>query len=328
MKTSKIEKSAKKIPWLAGLFAVQVVLAVVLFNMHNRQPAGQNEPLLAFDRATLDYIEITAPDGQIKLEKKDGQWQIGEGLPALASRVDELLKEFEGMRSGWAVATTPEAAARFEVTEGKFRRKIHLRQGSAEVGSLLLGTSPNFRSSHVRKPGAKEIYSVKLDEFSLPVEQESWLDNQLLRPKGDVTALQFGEKKIEKISGQWPAPTPGAVAAPEQPTESEETAASAGFDSAAFSKALAELTVQGVAKDQAELDAPTAGNAQSQAATDNNGELLQIRWQVTTSDGVYDYQLLSKNDQYYIRRGDVSHTFKLSKTQYDALAKIQELRQS
>lgn len=331
MKTSKIEKSSKKIPWLAGLFGVQVVLAVMLFNMHNRQPAGQNEHLLAFDRAALDYIEITAPDGQIKLEKKDGQWQLGEGLPALASRVDELLKEFEGIRGGWAVATTPEAAARFEVTEAKFRRKIHFRQGSAEVGSLLLGTSPNFRSSHVRKPGEKEIYSVKLDEFSLPVEQESWLDNQLLRPKGDVTALQFGEKRIEKISGQWPAPTPDAVASV-QPVESADTAAPTGFDSAAFSKALAELTVQGVAKDQAELDAPTTDNAQIQAAksqaTTNNGALLQIRWQVITSDGVYDYQLLSKNDQYYIRRGDVPHTFKLSKTQYDALVKIQELRQS
>lgn len=347
MNASKIEKSSKKIPWLAGLLGVQMVLAVVLFNMQNRQPAAQNEPLLAFDRETLDQIEIVSSEGQIKLEKKGGTWQIGDGLPALASRVDELLNEFAALRSGWAVATSAEAAGRFEVTEDKFRRRIHLRQGNAEVGALLLGTSPNFRHSHVRKPDASEIYSVKLDEFSLPVDQDSWLDNQLMRPNGNITALQFGEHKVEKISGQWPAPTPAVVAAAtsEQAAESAQasaeaavptaaapvttvatapTTAASGFDSAAFAKTLAELTVQGIVKDQAELDAPTTTGAQSAGER----ELLQIRWKVTTSEGVYDYQLLSKNEQYYIRRGDTAHTFKLSKTQYDALAKIQELRQS
>jgi len=334
MNTSKIEKSSKKIPWLAGLFGVQVVLAVVLFNAQNTQSVAQNEPLLAFDRAALDKIEIIAPDGKIDLQKKDGHWQLGEGLPVLETRMEDLLNELSGLRSGWAVATSSDAAKRFEVTDEKFRRKIHVHQGGKEVGSLILGTSPTFRHAHVRKPNASEIYSVKLDEFSLPVERDGWMDNQLLQPKGDITALQFGDQRVEKIAGQWPGRTPDAVAAAAaQAADSEEAPAAneaeakpqtSGFDSAAFAKALTELAVLGLATDQAELDAPTTSDANNQG----DSQLLKIQWKVTTSEGEFEYQLLSKNDQYYIRRGDFDYTFRLSKTQYDALAKIQELRQS
>ena len=330
MNISKIEKSSKKIPWLAGLFGLQVVLAVVLFNAQNTQSIAQNEPLLAFDRAALDKIEIVAPDGKIDLQKKDGRWQLGDGLPVLETRMEELLNELSGLRSGWAVATSSDAAKRFEVTEEKFRRKIHVHQGGKEVGSLILGTSPTFRHAHVRKPNASEIYAVKLDEFSLPVEQDSWMDNRLLQPKGDITALQFGDQRVEKISGQWPA-KPEVVAA-EASADSEEASAAndaeaksqTGFDGSAFAKALSELAVLGLATDQAELDAPTTSDANNQG----DSQLLKIQWKVTTSEGEFDYQLLSKNDEYYIRRSDVDHTFKLSKSQYNALAKIQELRQS
>lgn len=328
---TKIEKSSKKIPWLAGLFGVQVVLAVVLFNAQNTQTIAQNEPLLAFDRAALDKIEIIAPDGKINLQKKDGRWQLGEGLPVLETRMEELLNELSGLRTGWAVATSSDAAKRFEVTDEKFRRKIHVHQGGKEVGSLILGTSPSFRHAHVRKPNASEIYSVKMDEFSLPVENDSWMDNQLLQPKGDITALQFGDQRVEKISGQWPA-KPEVVAAAEASVDSEEASAAndaeaksqTGFDSSAFAKALSELAVLGLATNQAELDAPTTSDANNQG----DSQLLKIEWKVTTSEGELDYQLLSKNDEYYIRRGDIDHTFKLSKSQYNALAKIQELRQS
>jgi len=349
MNISKIEKSSKKIPWLAGLFGVQLVFAVVLFNVQNRQPSAYNEPLLTFDRTALDRIEIASPDGKITLQKKDSHWQTGEGLPVADSRMDDLLKQFTDLRSGWAVATTDEAAKRFEVTDEKFKRKIRLMQGDKEVDALVVGTSPSFRQSHVRKPGSENIFAVKLDEFSLPTDQDSWLDTQLLQPKGDIVAVQFGNRKVEKVAGQWPAATPASVAAAAVPpaekaagnqqadaatataTDADTNTAApavasteAKFDTAAFAKALAEVAVLGVATTQAELDAPVTSDAKNQ----EQNQVLKIQWKVTTSEGDYEYQLLSKNDQYYIRRGDKDHTFRLSKVQYDALAKIQDLRQS
>jgi hypothetical protein len=337
MNTSKIEKSSKKIPWLAGLFSIQVALAVVLFNVQGGEPDALNEPLLAVDSAALDRIEIHSADGSIELQKKDGQWQMGDGLPVADGRISDLLKQLEALRRGWAVATTDEAAKRFEVTEETFKRKIRLLQGDTEVDTLLVGTSPSFRQSHVRKPGDDEIYSVKLDEFSLATDRDNWLDTQLMRPKGDIVALQFGDRSVKKVAGQWPANTPESVAATqsseasgEPVNEAEAASETAGeppkprFDSAAFAKALTDLTVLGLADNQAELDAPVTEDATQQ----NEEQVLKIQWEITTSDGHYQYQLLSRNDQYYIRRDDNDHTFRLSKAQYDALAKIQELRQS
>ncbi len=332
MNASKIEKSSKKIPWLAGLFGIQLALAVVLFNVQGREPTAPNEPLLVLERDALDRVVITSSDSEIELQKKDGKWQMGDGLPVAESRVNDLLKQLEELRRGWAVATSDDAATRFEVTEEKFKRKVRFLQGDKEMDVLLVGTSPSFRQTHVRKPGDDAIYSVKLDEFSLATERDNWLDTQLMRPKGDVIALQFGERSVKKVAGQWPASTPESVAAatPAEETGAEgETAAEASdkkspFDSSAFAKALADLTVLGIAENQAELDAPVTNDAAQQG----DNQLLKIEWKVTTAEGDYEYQLLSKNEQYYIRRGDNDHTFRLSKPQYDALAKIQELRQS
>ena len=181
MNASKIEKSSKKIPWLAGLFGIQLALAVVLFNIQGGEPDALNEPLLALDRDALDRIEISTADGKVELHKKAGQWQMGEGLPVAKDRINDVLKQLEELRRGWAVANSDEAANRFEVTEEKFKRKVRFLQGDKEMDLLLVGTSPSFRHAHVRKSGDDAIYSAKLDEFSLATERDHWLDTQLMQ---------------------------------------------------------------------------------------------------------------------------------------------------
>jgi len=334
MNVSKIDKTSRKIPWLAGWFAAQVVLAVLLFNVQSREPAGLNEPLLALDSNAIDRIEVSASEGKLELQKIDGQWQVGEGSPVVANRVEDLLKQPEGLRRGCAVATSKEAAKRFEVGDDNAKREVRFFQHDKEVDKVLMGSSPAFRQVHVRKPGDSEIYSVRFDEYQLVTNTDSWLDLELLRPAGDITELKYGEHSVKKIAGQWPAGTPESVAAAAPVADlNDEAAAEAesadeavpSFDSAAFAKALADLTVLGLADNQAELDAPVTEEAVQQ----DDNKVLNIQWEVTTSEGSYQYQLLStNNDQYYIRRADKDHTFRLSKMQYDALAKIQELRQS
>ncbi|MBC6904144.1 DUF4340 domain-containing protein [Saccharophagus sp. K07] len=341
MTTSKITKISKKIPWLAGVFGAQLVLAVVLFNVQHRQPTANNEPLLTFNKATVDTVEITSGEEKIELRKKDGQWRIGDSLPIAETRLNDLLKEVEGLRGGWAVAKTGDAAKRFEVADDKFKRKLRLLSGDKEVGVLLVGTSPSFRQTHVRKQGDANIYSVKFDEFSLTTEQDSWLDTELMRPAGEITAVQFDGHKVEKVAGHWPAKTPDSVAGDatkeEGAASAEAVVATEGnadnaaegdktlkFDSAAFAKALGDITVLGIAKNQADLDAPVTQDVNAQ----DENKVLKIEWTVTTDKGEFSYQLLSKNEQYYIRRSDINETFRLSKSQYDALAKVQDLRQS
>lgn len=321
MNSSNIERSAKKIPWLAGIFVAQIALAVVLFNTgEERGAAAVNQPLLAFDAAAVSKVELASATETLVLEKKGAQWQLGENLPAANERVTDLLKQIADLRTGWPVANTKEASKRFQVTDESFVRKIRLYQGDKELAMLYMGNAPSFRTAHVRAAGDEKIYSLKFDDYSVPTGRDAWVDPNLLRPKGEILAVQMGERKLSKSDGQWPGATAAATpAADGKPAEGKPPASA--FDGAAFAKTLEEISVLGVAERQAEFDAPVTANP---AAKDGKS-LLKLAWTVTTSEGSYEYQLLGKQEEYFLRRSDNDHTFRVSKAQYDALLKIQEL---
>lgn len=321
--TSNIERSAKKIPWLAGIFVAQVVLAAVLFSSGKQAAVPVNEPLLTFDSGAVNKLEIVGEEETRVLEKNGNQWQLDDDLPVSNERVTDLLKQIADLRTGWPVANTKEAHKRFQVTDESFVRKVRLFDGDKELAMMYVGSAPSFRNVHLRAAGSDEIYALKFDDLLLPMSRDAWLDPNLLRPKGDILAVQAGEHKVSKTDGQWPA-----TAAAEKPAAEGEqpapAAAPASFDAAAFAKTLTEITVLGVAEQQAEFDAPTTANP----ATQDDKSLLKLAWTVTTSEGSFDYQLLGKQEQYFIRRSDNDHTFRISKAQYDALVKIQELQAS
>lgn len=331
---STIERSAKKIPWLAGIFAAQVVLAVVLFNTGKQAAVPVNEPLLTFDSAAVNKLELVGEGQTLVLNKVGTQWQLGEDLPVPEERMTELLKTMADLRTGWPVANTKDTHKRFQVTDDSFVRKIRLLQDDKELAMMYLGNSPSFRSVHLRAAGAQEVHALKFDDTLLPMSRDAWLDPALLRPRGDIVALEAGGHKVSKTDGQWPAAAPAAQATAAEASPSEAPAAGAepaapaaapaGFDGAAFAKTLAEITVLGVADQQAEFDAPVTANPAAQ----DDKSLLKLTWTVTTSEGSYEYQLLAKQEQYYIRRSDNDHSFRVSKAQYDALLKIQDLQTS
>jgi len=320
--TSNTQRSAKKIPWLAGLFVAQVALAAVLFTTGRQAAVAVNEPLLTFDSAAVDKLELVGEGETLLLQKNGNQWQLEEDLPVANARMTDLLKQIADLRTGWPVANTKDAHKRFQVTDESFVRKVRLFQGDKELAMMYLGNAPSFRSVHLRAAGSDEIYALKFDDMMLPMSRDAWLDPDLLRPKGDILAVQAGGHKVSKTDGQWPSTS--AAAEPAAEGEQPASAAAGGFDGAAFAKTMAEITVFGVAEKQAEFDAPIIADPSAQ----DDKSLLKLAWTVTTSEGSYEYQLLGKQEQYYIRRNDNDHTFRISKAQYDALVKIQELQAS
>jgi hypothetical protein len=328
MNSTHSEKSAKRIPWLAGALVAQLVLAVVLFNVGRQDPEALNEPLLALDVSTVDKMEITGEDQTLVLEKKGGQWQMGEGLLVQPDKVADIMKQLQALRRGWPVGNTPEVLKRFQVAEDSFLRKIRLLQGDKQLALLYVGSAPSFRNAHLRLDGEKEVFSLKFDQYSLSMGRDAWLDTNMLRPRGEILSLQLGEHKISKVDGKWPSAEPAEAAAGEgegeQAQANEKTESAVTFDGAAYARTMEELIVLGVAEKQAEFDAPVTGDPAKQ----DGNSLLRLVWTVTTNEGSYEYQLLSKEDKYYLRRSDNDNTFRISKVQYDALMKIQELGSS
>ena len=187
---------------LAGILVVQLVLAAVLF-----MPRGEEtDPLVTYEIELADRILISSMDEDpIELRLEDGQWFLQGGLVADTSRLETLLEVLGSDRWSWPVASTSEAARRFEVTEDAFQRQVELFAEEEELATLYLGTSPSFRLIHAREADSDSIYAIELASYDLPMRQDDWLDKSLLQTAGAVDSMErVGEWKAELDGeGTW-----------------------------------------------------------------------------------------------------------------------------
>lgn len=281
---------AKRLPFLAGALAVQVALAGLLI-WRDTGEVVTAEPLLALESKPVTRIELADAEQTLVLHKEGEHWYLGGQLPADSARVDEMIKSLAALKGGWPVAKSDDAQERFEVSAEKFQRKVNFANGDDQLGTLLFGSSPAFRQVHVRASDQDEIYALNFDVFEVPANEDAWLDKALLRPAGDIQRISSGETVLRKQNGQW--------------TDA------GGAKGEAIAKALAQLKVLGLAKDLAALDTPESKEPNS---------LKKMDFEVEAGEATYAYELLSKDGQYYIRRGDFQPVFRLSKTEYDTLA--------
>ena len=146
---------------LTALLAVQVVLAsVLLLSGPSDEAFRAEEPLLAFEAEKVDQIAIDETGGSsVTLKKVDGKWVIPgmADFPADQQRVVSLVDTLAGLKKGWPVATSSEAAERFKLTEANHVRRVALKSGEDELGTLLIGSSPTYRQAHIRAAEGNEV---------------------------------------------------------------------------------------------------------------------------------------------------------------------------
>jgi hypothetical protein len=196
---------------LAAVLGLQLVLALILWAGGPDYNAFKaKEPLLAFDPAKVDRIEIAENSANsVALVKEDGKWVIpsSAGFPADAAKVSGLLAKLAGLKKGWPVATSAEAAKRFKVSDDAFERRVVLKSGGGTVGELLLGTSPNFKSVSVRAAGDGNVYSVAFAAYEAGARGEEWQDRGLLNIQQDqIASIAIGDVLLERKDGKYVLP--------------------------------------------------------------------------------------------------------------------------
>lgn len=331
-------KKTKRLPILGAVLVVQAALVAGLYWQQDETVATVNEPLLAIQTDNVNHL-IIAGEQTVNLRKEGQRWQLANGLPVDGARVESLIQKLADLKTAWPVATSADAAERFEVTDEHYQRKISLFNGDDALATVLFGSSPGFNQAHTRIPSSDAVYALKFSIYDAPTQVDSWLDTTLMRPSGEVMAITTGEFTVAKENGAWPmvqapdaevadseddkttAETPVAEAA--ETTAAADTAnakpTQGGFDAESFVKALTDLRVIGVAQN-VDLDVPdkTEGK-QADVAT-----LDKIQWTLKTNEGQFEYELIRKEDQYYIRRNDYSETFRIGKSQYESLVKVNQ----
>jgi hypothetical protein len=192
-----------------ALLAVQLAL-VVAFNFIDRGSAGRYQPggpFLEIAEEAIDRVEITDEQGgKLVIARGEGGWQLPEHdkVPADMTKLAALLDRLAGLSSGLVVATSAEAANRFQVADAAFQRHILLFADGQEAANFYIGTSPGFRQVHARRAGEAAIVTVALSTFELETAPEEWLDKELVKIAGEqLVGVVFPDFTLTRQDGHW-----------------------------------------------------------------------------------------------------------------------------
>lgn len=281
----------KNISLLAGVFGLQLVIALLVFLFGNSS-SGEftSEALLHFEKSNIDRIVISDSDSKVTLSKKGKAWLMAEDdLPVDSAKLDDLLAKLSEIRTTWPVTTTSSSHQRFEVAESKYRRRITLSIGEKPVADLFVGTSPGFKKSHIRAAEQDEVYALAFNAYDAPAIKKDWLDTSLLAVKS-VTSVKGGDYELTKEDDKWRLP---------MSLENREVNSDKVND---LIKAIAAFRVMDVAKDKPDFDK-------------DNSVTLEV-----ANGESYFIDLMEKEGKYYVKRSDIDHVFTLSKYEYDRLS--------
>ncbi len=193
------------------------------------------------------------------------------------------------MQLGWAVANTASSHQQLEVADDNYQRRVSISSGD-DSAEILVGTSPGFKRSHVRKEGADEVYSVAINTYDLPTNTTDWLDKSLLQIEGVSSVTLNGEALVQQDE-QW-------VFGDSDNTDQTKAAE--------LVSALEGLRVTGVAENPSD---------------DIAFETVAVK----AGDAEYEYRFAAVNDEYLVGRQDIDALFSLSKSAYDNVIGVELL---
>ena len=291
----------KNLIWLAGILVFQILFAAGLFwkDAYTAQDKGKNI-LFSFDQEKINRVEISDGSNTTILSKPDQKWVLPDlqQLPVNENKLLTFLEKLTQLNPGWPVATTKESYPRFEVANNKFQRKIKILKNEELIEEFFVGTSPSFRRGHIRLAKDDAIYSVTLNSYELPVDNTQWLDTSLLSVK-DITTIKGKDFILSKSEDKWSiAQLEESITTDNRIHELDETKVNN------LVSTLTSLNVLGIAKEDGLV---------------NESSFKSID---VTGSSSWRYELLEKNEKYYIRRNDIAKLFTISKPNYELLANI------
>ena len=194
---------------LATLLAAQ---ALVLAFTWGSGPSGSasSSPLFPeLEGESAVRLEIVDPGSgdeseTLVLEQGDAGWSLPAvgGFPVDEERIDGVLDQLGQLTVRVPVVRQPRHHESFEVAEGKHQRKLRLWVGDPSGdpdAELLVGSSPNYRRTNVRRSGADEVYEIKgLPSYDLRTDAGAWIDKAFV----DVSYDEIESATIDNAQGR------------------------------------------------------------------------------------------------------------------------------
>lgn len=193
---------------LGFLLAVQILFALGLaWTGRGYGSASPETPLIAFDPAQVDRIEIAQPQQKdVVLLKRGQDWYLPDlqDFPVAGPNVELLLEQLHRLKKRLPITTSAAAIERFQVHTDKFERRIRLLAGDRELGTLFLGNSPGFRRLHARAAGDEAVFEIEFNTRDASTNANDWINKDLLRQEPTkIQGMQIKDLQLELRDGAW-----------------------------------------------------------------------------------------------------------------------------
>jgi hypothetical protein len=212
---------------LSGTLAVQAILLAIAAPWSSRSAAQASRVLLPeLASFTPSRLEIHENDERsVVLGREGDRWVVedSDGFPADAAKVDKLLDSLGEITVRRPVVSSNRYHGALKVTEDDHERRLKIWEtpdGEPKL-ELLVGTSPNYRVSHVRLGGEDEVYEARgISPYDLGSEGRAWIDTHFVSvPFDDVTRVKLtnehGTIELARDQGPWTVVSPAASAGKE-----------------------------------------------------------------------------------------------------------------
>ena len=201
---------------LAAALVLQAILIVLARSPFSGASASAEPRLLLPDLAawTPTRIDFEQPDEKsITLLRDAENWTVTEleGFPADATKVESLLEDLEGLQVRRPVVSSSRSHGAFKVKDDDFEARIKIWEdgGDDPRVDLVLGSSPNYRLTHMRLSDDDRVYEVRgLATYDVRADASVWADKQLLNVDEEaITGLKLsnaeGSFELSREDETW-----------------------------------------------------------------------------------------------------------------------------
>lgn len=193
---------------LLALLVVQIGLIALFYRPGKKTVEPVGDLLADLAPEMIERIVLTDDQGKlIVLAKEKSGWAAGEdSYPVTATKIESLLKKLSRLKSARLVTRTRGSHARLKVSDEVFVRKVELGVKHGDSKIFFLGTSPNYKTIHVRAAGDNEVYLAKdLSSWELQPDVDSWWENKYINlPSTDIDAVSLtnanGSFSIKRVT--------------------------------------------------------------------------------------------------------------------------------
>jgi len=187
----------KRNTWiLLGVLAVLAIATILVLNRPGEQSTQgvMEDPLVEYDSAAVDRLEITSSQGTVVLARQGSRWIVEEPVsaPADESVVGTAIGKGTDIRLKSLVSSNPQKQLLFQVDSSATLVRI-FDHGTERAAFRIGKLGSSYRDTYVRREGSDDVYladGVLTYVFNKPARD--WRDRTIFRAEqADIQSVDF-----------------------------------------------------------------------------------------------------------------------------------------